>query len=98
MPIKSDFHDYSKTLQAKLKEQGIRCEIDLSSEKLGYKIRQSQVQQVPYMIVIGQEEVESGVLAVRSRDTGETEKLTLKELTEVLDKEKHAVNLRSSND
>ncbi len=87
LPIKSDFHDYCKELQRALNAQGIRCEVDLSSEKLGYKIRQAQTHQVPYMIVVGQDEVSTGELSVRCREKGDLGKFLLKDLIEMLDKE-----------
>lgn len=95
LPIKSDFHDYCKEVQQELKAHGIRCEVDFSSEKLGYKIRQAQTQQVPYMIVVGQDEVDSGELAVRSREKGDLGKFTLKNLIEMLDKENRPADFSS---
>ena len=53
LPIKSDFHPYCKELKETLRKHGVRCDIDTTREKLGYKIRQAQSQYIPYMIVIG---------------------------------------------
>ncbi len=59
--------DYIYALANKLEENGIRCEIDLRNEKIGFKIREAQLQKVPYMLVIGDKEVEENKVAVRSR-------------------------------
>jgi len=58
---------------------GIRVQIDDSDEKLGKKIRQTQMEKIPYMLVVGDKEVESGTLAVRSRKEGELGELTVDE-------------------
>ena len=54
-----------------MKEKGIRVQIDDRSEKIGYKIREAQMEKVPYMLVIGEKEAESGQVAVRRRDKGD---------------------------
>ena len=54
-----------------MKERDIRVEVDARNEKIGYKIRGAQLSQIPYMLVIGDKEIESGEVAVRSRDKGE---------------------------
>ena len=51
-----------------LKEKGIRVEVDDRDEKLGYKIRQAQLQKVPYMLILGEKEQSAGVVSVRKRD------------------------------
>ena len=61
----------AKDLQAKLEKAGIRTEIDLRNEKIGFKIREAQVQKVPYMLVLGDKEAESGMVSVRSRKAGD---------------------------
>lgn len=57
-------------LQAKLQQKGFRVECDIRNEKIGYKIREAQLEKVPYMVILGQKEVEKKVLAVRSRKGG----------------------------
>ena len=69
----------AKDLQAKLEEAGIRTEIDLRNEKIGFKIREAQMQKIPYMLVLGDKEVENGVLSVRSRK-GAVETMTYDEV------------------
>ena len=58
-------------MAAELRAQGIRVNVDDRSEKLGYKIREAQVQKIPYMIVVGDKEVDSGEISVRHRHAGD---------------------------
>jgi len=62
--------DYAKEIAAKLEAMGVRVETDLRNEKIGYKIREAQMQKLPYMLVVGDREAEAGAVAVRTR-TGE---------------------------
>lgn len=57
-------------IAAKLEAQGIRVETDLRNEKIGFKIREAQMQKIPYMLIVGDKEVENGVVAVRARKGG----------------------------
>ena len=70
LPITDRSAEYAKDVLAKLEASGVRAEIDLRNEKIGYKIREAQMQKIPYMLVIGDKEAESGAVAVRTR-TGE---------------------------
>jgi len=67
LPITDRAHDYAKDLEGKLSAAGIRTESDLRSEKLGYKIREAQLQKIPYMLVIGDRDMENGTVSVRTR-------------------------------
>jgi len=67
MPITDRAHEYAKGLVEKLKAVNIRAEGDYRSEKLGYKIREAQVQKVPYMLVVGDRDMENGTVSVRTR-------------------------------
>ena len=67
MPITDRTSDYAKDVAAKLSAAGVRVETDLRNEKIGYKIREAQMQKDPYMLVIGDREAESGAVAVRTR-------------------------------
>ncbi len=71
LPISDKFNDYAKEVQAKMKEKGIRVEVDERAEKIGYKIREAQLQQIPLMLVVGEKEVEEGLVSVRRRDQGD---------------------------
>ena len=67
LPIGDDQAEYAKAVADKLTAAGIRTETDARNEKIGYKIREAQLQKVPYMLVIGAKEAENGAVAVRSR-------------------------------
>ena len=67
MPITDRAHEYAKGLVQQLKDAGIRAEGDLRSEKLGYKIREAQMQKIPYMLVVGDRDMENGTVSVRTR-------------------------------
>ena len=77
LPITDRTQDYARRVQAELETYGIRCELDARSEKIGKKIRDAQMEKVPYMLVLGDKEAEENVVAVRSRKTGETETMPL---------------------
>ena len=78
IPVNLDLHyDYAKSIQDELKSQGVRVEIDDRNEKMGYKIREAQMQKIPYQIVVGDKEVENNEVNVRkygSQDQGTLEK------------------------
>ena len=67
MPITDRAADYAKQLAARLDEAGIRVDSDLRNEKIGYKIREAQMQKLPYMLVVGDKEAEAGTVSVRTR-------------------------------
>ncbi len=77
LPITDRTQDYARQVQAELETYGIRCELDARSEKIGKKIRDAQMEKVPYMLVLGDKEAEENVVAARSRKTGETETMPL---------------------
>ncbi len=72
--------DYARTVERYLHEQGFRVEADLRNEKIGYKIREHTLQKVPYMLVLGDQELESGTVAVRHRDGTDLGSMGLEEL------------------
>ncbi len=71
MPITDKYNDYAKSIVDKMESQKIRAHLDDRNEKIGYKIREAQMKKVPYMLIVGEKEVESGTVSVRSRDKGE---------------------------
>ncbi len=71
LPISDKYMDYAENVLAELKETGIRAELDSRAEKIGYKIREAQMQKIPYMLVVGAKEEESGLVSVRSRFEGD---------------------------
>ena len=77
MPITDRSHDYAQGVYKKLADAGIRVETDCRSEKIGYKIREAQLQKIPYMIVLGDKEAEANLVAVRTRAGGDEGTMTL---------------------
>ncbi|MBR1983104.1 MAG: threonine--tRNA ligase [Clostridia bacterium] len=73
--------DYAKSVVEHLKLNGIRAEADLRNEKIGYKIREAQLEKVPYMIILGDKEQEEQTLSVRSRKEGDLGSMSLTDLT-----------------
>jgi len=71
LPVSERQRDYAEKLKERLEELDIRAEADLRSEKIGYKIREAQMQKVPYMLVVGDKEVEIEAVAVRDRKEGD---------------------------
>jgi threonyl-tRNA synthetase len=67
MPITDRAHEYAGDLVEQLKNVGIKAEADCRSEKLGYKIREAQMQKIPYMLVVGDRDMENGTVSVRTR-------------------------------
>ncbi|HIU30251.1 MAG TPA: threonine--tRNA ligase [Candidatus Egerieisoma faecipullorum] len=90
LPISDKHIEYGAQVMARLKEAGIRCELDERPEKIGYKIREARNERVPYMLVVGQKEEENGLVSVRSRfagDEGQKElELFISELSEEISK------------
>ena len=71
LPIADRHIDYMYDIKRELEKNGIRCEIDDRSEKIGYKIREAQLEKVPYMLLAGDKEIESSTVSVRSRKDGD---------------------------
>ncbi len=77
LPITDRAHEYACKVAEELEKENIRVETDLRNEKIGYKIREAQMQKIPYMIVIGDKEVEEGKIAVRTRHGGDKGAMTV---------------------
>jgi len=88
LPITDRQHEYAKELAQKMMDDDIRVEVDDRNEKIGYKIREAQMQKVPYMLVIGDKEIENGSVGVRSRKDGDIGQMNQDEFIE---KVKHEV-------
>ena len=71
LPISEHHHEYAQGVQDVLEEAGFRVECDLRNEKIGYKIREAQLQRTPYMIVVGDKEAAEGTISVRHRADGD---------------------------
>ena len=68
LPVSDKYLPYARGVLEKLSDRGIRAELDTRDEKLGYKIREARMDRVPYMIIVGEKEQESGTVSVRLRD------------------------------
>ena len=85
IPVKNDLHmDYVNDLSSKLRAHGIRVTVDDRNEKMGYKIRQAQVNKIPYTLVIGDEEVSNGTVTVRKYGEEKTNTMTKAEFKNLL--------------
>ncbi len=71
LPITDNQHEYAHKIAKKYEEKGIRVEVDDRSEKTGYKIREAQLEKVPYMLIVGEKEVEENTVSIRSREEGD---------------------------
>ena len=71
LPIGAEHEEYARRVYDALDKAGLRAEVDARNEKIGYKIRQAQLEKVPYMLVVGDKEREDGTVAVRSRKAGD---------------------------
>ncbi len=67
IPVSEAHHDYARGLEKRLRSEGFRVSADYRSEKMGYKIREAQLQKIPYMLVVGDKEIEQNAVAVRAR-------------------------------
>jgi len=79
--------DFAGTILKILEENGIRGEVDGRNEKIGYKIREAQLEKIPYMLVIGDREVDSGAVAVRKRGEGDQGSIALDEFVKTVREE-----------
>ncbi|MCC8024731.1 MAG: threonine--tRNA ligase [Clostridium sp.] len=86
IPVSEKSMDYASGVYEKLKKAGIRVELDHKDEKVGYKIRQAQLEKVPYMLVLGEKEAAEGAITVRSRDKGDLGAAQLKDFISDLKK------------
>ncbi len=88
LPVSDKYFDYGKQVMQQLKEKGIRVEMDMRSEKLGYKIREARMDKVPFMIILGEKEQANGTVSVRMRDEVEDKQdlgeMKVEELLELL--------------
>ena len=79
LPISETYTDYADSVAEKYRAAGLRVEVDGRSEKIGYKIREAQLEKVPYMLIVGEKEAADGLVSVRSRSEGELGQMTAEE-------------------
>ncbi|MBZ0178998.1 MAG: threonine--tRNA ligase [Melioribacteraceae bacterium] len=71
IPVSQNFYEYAEKVTTELKKHGIRAELDKRSEKVGYKIREAETNKIPYMIIVGEKEMNSGSISVRQHKKGD---------------------------
>ena len=87
LPISDKYNDYAYGVQKRLQEKGVRVEVDARAEKIGFKIREAQLAKTPYMLIVGEKEVENGLVSVRVRDQGDIGQMAVEEFIERIVKE-----------
>ncbi len=87
LPISDKYIGYAEEIQRGLEKEGMRCEMDKRAEKIGYKIRTAQMERVPYMLIVGEREMQSKKISVREREKGDLGDMFLYQLLEILRKE-----------
>lgn len=87
LPIADRHHDYAFEIAKKLETKGIRCEVDTRSEKTGYKIREAQLQKIPYMLLMGDKDIEGNCVSVRKRGEGDIGAMGVDEFVEMAAKQ-----------
>jgi threonyl-tRNA synthetase len=88
LPITDRINEYADTVAKELRVAGFRVEANLRSDKIGAKIRDAQLQKVPYMLVLGDKELEDRTVAVRERKKGDIGAMSMKEFTEMITQQK----------
>lgn len=84
LPVSEKFADYAEKVSDALKAAGVRVETDDRSEKLGYKIRSAQMEKVPYMLIVGEKELEGECVSVRRRDEGDIGSMSVDEFAKLV--------------
>ena len=87
MPIADRHNEFTSKVAAELKKRGIRVEVDDRSEKIGFKIREAQLQKIPYMLVIGDKEVETENVSIRCRKRGDIGTMSVSDFCDMVEKE-----------
>ena len=87
LPISDKYNDYANEVKKALFDKGIRVEIDDRAEKTGFKIREAQLQKIPYMLIVGEKEAADKTVSVRSRDNGEVGSISLEQFMSTISEE-----------
>ncbi len=77
LPISEKYHSYAKEVLENLEEKGLRAHLNAKDDRIGYKIRETSMQKIPYAIIVGEKEMSQGTVNVRSRDKGELGELSI---------------------
>ncbi|WP_322903300.1 threonine--tRNA ligase [Paenibacillus campi] len=84
IPVSTAFDDYARKVEDELRLSGVTVEADLRNEKLGYKIREAQLEKIPYMFVVGENEMNAGSVSVRKRGEGDIGSMSLEDASKLL--------------
>ena len=84
LPISDKFKDYAEKVRDELKKINIKVEVDSRAEKIGYKIREAQMEKIPYMFVVGEKEVENNTVSVRERQDGDIGSMSIEEIGNII--------------
>jgi threonine--tRNA ligase len=87
LPISDEQLEYAKTIEKELLKNKIRVKVDSRAEKIGYKIREAELERVPYMLILGKKEAEEGIVSIRRRGNKENDVMSLEEFVIKLLKE-----------
>ena len=87
LPISDKYINYAKEIESILKKEGLRCEVDEKTEKIGYKIRTAQLEKIPYMLIIGEKELKTNLVSARKRDDGDLGNMSIEQFLEILSKD-----------
>ena len=87
LPISDEQLEYAETIEKELSKSKIRVKVDSRAEKIGYKIREAELERVPYMLVLGKKEAEEGIVSIRRRGNKENDVMSLEEFVTKLLKE-----------
>ena len=87
LPISDHQKEYAEKVKAILEKKGMRVELDDRQEKIGYKIREAQLQKVPYMLILGEKEVEANAVGVRKRKEGDIGQMSIEDFVSMISKE-----------
>ena len=84
LPISDKFMDYARKVEKELEALDIRVELDSRAEKIGYKIREAQMEKIPYMLIVGEKEAESDTVSVRERQQGDIGSMSVDEISSII--------------
>ena len=98
LPIADRHLDYLYEVKKQLEDKGFRCEVDDRSEKIGYKIREAQLEKVPYMVVVGDKDIENNTISIRKRKEGDLGAMTVEQFLEkiVPDRDNKVIDLSNT--
>ena len=91
LPISEKFTEYAHKVERELVNAGVRCDIDESNEKLGYKFRQCELQKVPYKIIVGEKEMAEGVVSVNKRKEGDKGQMSVADFLKLTEADRQVV-------